>query len=310
MRIWQPNSRVRLQMLKVEVLPTVVLLQVTRQVSTEVTCNSLPCSQVGGRGYRSCPVLPSRPGTPDSRRRAHYLETWAEAAREPGGGAADLRSADLPPAVLQRRRGCGPVTIKVLNNAHLDVLNLTRTDEESSCCAYTPTHLEVCFPPGNMVGVVQGSPMEYTVHNPSGDLLFLLQKEADTLCSRGGYEVTSADRFTPITSFTSTQVTSADRFTPITSFTSTQVTSADRFTPITSFTSTQVTSADRFTPITSFTSTQVTSADRFTPITSFTSTQVTSADRFTPITSFTSTQVTSADRFTPITSFTSTSDLG
>lgn len=87
------------------------------------------------------------------------------------------------------------VTIKVLNNAHLDVLNLTRTDEESSCCAYTPTHLEVCFPPGNMVGVVQGSPMEYTVHNPSGDLLFLLQKEADTLCSRGGYEVTSADRF-------------------------------------------------------------------------------------------------------------------
>ncbi|XP_037788700.1 uncharacterized protein LOC119584255 isoform X2 [Penaeus monodon] len=31
------------------------------------------------------------------------------------------------------------VTIKVLNNAHLDVLSLTRTDEESSCCGYTPT---------------------------------------------------------------------------------------------------------------------------------------------------------------------------
>ncbi|XP_037788698.1 uncharacterized protein LOC119584255 isoform X1 [Penaeus monodon] len=87
------------------------------------------------------------------------------------------------------------VTIKVLNNAHLDVLSLTRTDEESSCCGYTPTHLEVCFPPGNMVGVVQGSSMEYTVHNPSGDLLFLLQKEPDRLCSRGGYEVVSADRF-------------------------------------------------------------------------------------------------------------------
>ncbi|XP_042891657.1 uncharacterized protein LOC122266131 [Penaeus japonicus] len=87
------------------------------------------------------------------------------------------------------------VTIKVLNNAHLDVLNLTRTDEESSCCGYTPTHLEVCFPPGNMVGVVQGSPIEYTVHNPSGDLLFLLQKEPDGFCSKGGYEVVSADRF-------------------------------------------------------------------------------------------------------------------
>lgn len=45
------------------------------------------------------------------------------------------------------------------------------------------------FPPGNTVGVVQGHLMEYTVYNPSGDLLYLIQRDATVCCGRTGYQV-------------------------------------------------------------------------------------------------------------------------
>ncbi|XP_064121367.1 uncharacterized protein LOC135225801 [Macrobrachium nipponense] len=87
--------------------------------------------------------------------------------------------------------------IRILNNANLDVLHLTRTrdDSDTGCCRPRNEHLEIAFPRGPVVGVVQGSKAEYTVHNPSGDLLFLLERERGGCCGDGGYEIMSADRF-------------------------------------------------------------------------------------------------------------------
>ncbi|KAG0693852.1 hypothetical protein GWK47_027355 [Chionoecetes opilio] len=54
-------------------------------------------------------------------------------------------------------------------------------------------HVEVSFPPGNVVGVVQGNLLEYTAHNPSGDLLFLLHRESKTCCEKPGYVVETTE---------------------------------------------------------------------------------------------------------------------
>ncbi|XP_068229162.1 phospholipid scramblase 1-like [Palaemon carinicauda] len=86
---------------------------------------------------------------------------------------------------------------RVLNNANLEVLCLTRTqdDGDTRCCGPATEHLEIAFPRGPIVGVVQGSKAEYTVHNPSGDLLFILERERGGCCRDDSYEITSADGF-------------------------------------------------------------------------------------------------------------------
>ncbi|XP_066937097.1 uncharacterized protein [Macrobrachium rosenbergii] len=87
--------------------------------------------------------------------------------------------------------------MRILNNANLDVLYLTRTrdDSDTGCCGPSNEHLEIAFSRGPVVGVVQGSKAEYTVHNPSGDLLFILERERGGCCRDDGYEIVSADRF-------------------------------------------------------------------------------------------------------------------
>ncbi|XP_071534508.1 phospholipid scramblase 1-like isoform X2 [Panulirus ornatus] len=91
--------------------------------------------------------------------------------------------------------GCHNFIMKILNNANLNVLICNKTLESEGCCSSSSTHLEVMFPPGNMVGVVQGAAMEYTVHNPSGDLLFLIEMDTVVCCRKPGYQVATRDRF-------------------------------------------------------------------------------------------------------------------
>ncbi|KAG7168152.1 uncharacterized protein LOC121867478 [Homarus americanus] len=97
--------------------------------------------------------------------------------------------------VRRKKDGFGGVNIKILNNANLEVLILNRTLEAARCCSST-THLEVMFPPGNMVGVVQGNKSEFSVHNPSGDLVFLLEVEPVGCCRKADYQVVTKERFT------------------------------------------------------------------------------------------------------------------
>ncbi|CAL4109282.1 unnamed protein product [Meganyctiphanes norvegica] len=86
-------------------------------------------------------------------------------------------------------------SMKVQNNASLDVLMLRKTTETETCCGPSTEHVEVSFPQGSLLGVVQGTQQEYTIHNPSGDMLLLLEKEASGCCVQGGYQVVSSERF-------------------------------------------------------------------------------------------------------------------
>ncbi|KAK8742411.1 hypothetical protein OTU49_001853 [Cherax quadricarinatus] len=52
------------------------------------------------------------------------------------------------------------------------------------------------FPPGNMIGVIQGVKREFSVHNPSGDLLFLFECEASGCCRKVDYQAVTSQRFT------------------------------------------------------------------------------------------------------------------
>ncbi|KAK7085060.1 hypothetical protein SK128_019050 [Halocaridina rubra] len=86
----------------------------------------------------------------------------------------------------------GDAELKVFNNANLEVLNLCRTVESSGCCcSFDETHVEVSFNPGNIIGVVQGSKMEYSILNPSGDTLYLLEGQGFGCCSKGGFNILS-----------------------------------------------------------------------------------------------------------------------
>lgn len=57
-----------------------------------------------------------------------------------------------------------------------------------------PQHLEVSFPPANIVGAVQGGAMEFTVHNPSGDRLFHITREQAKCRKKPGYQVSSIQK--------------------------------------------------------------------------------------------------------------------
>lgn len=107
-----------------------------------------------------------------------------------------LKEGDQQIYIVRRKKdGYGGINIKILNNANLEVLILNRTSEAGRCFS-TSTHLEVMFPPGNMIGVVQGSKKEFSVHNPSGDLIFLIECEPTGCCRKVDYQVVTTDRFT------------------------------------------------------------------------------------------------------------------
>lgn len=99
------------------------------------------------------------------------------------------RGGEVIYSVRRMKDAGGTVLYRVQNNANLDVLLLNFTKETEGLCAPRSMHVEVSFPPGNVMGVVQGIPIEYTAHNPSGDLLFLLHRETKTCCRKPGYVV-------------------------------------------------------------------------------------------------------------------------
>ncbi|KAK4315433.1 hypothetical protein Pmani_013350 [Petrolisthes manimaculis] len=91
-----------------------------------------------------------------------------------------------------KQDGGSEVTLKIQNKAFLDVLILNRTKEAQGCCS-SNKHVEVLFPPANLVGVVQGGVMEYTVHNPSGDILFLIERQEAKCNRKPGYQIVTKD---------------------------------------------------------------------------------------------------------------------
>lgn len=98
------------------------------------------------------------------------------------------RAGEVVFTVRRMKDAGGTMLFRVQNNANLDVLLLNFT-KEKVLCSPPAMHVEVSFPPGNTMGVVQGSECEFTAHNPSGDLLFHLHRENPTCCKKPGYLV-------------------------------------------------------------------------------------------------------------------------
>ncbi|XP_045100948.1 uncharacterized protein LOC123520869 [Portunus trituberculatus] len=99
------------------------------------------------------------------------------------------RAGEVIYTVRRMKDAGGMILYRVQNNANLDVLLLNFTKETEGLCSPPVMHAEVSFPPGNVMGVVQGSVYEFTAHNPSGDLLFLLHRENPTCFKKPGYVV-------------------------------------------------------------------------------------------------------------------------
>lgn len=99
------------------------------------------------------------------------------------------RSVDVLYTTRPLKDTKGTAIYRVQNNANLDVLQLTSTTKKESILSPYFLHVEVSFPPGNVVGVVQGSGSKYTGHNPSGDLLFVVHKESTSCCKKPNFRV-------------------------------------------------------------------------------------------------------------------------